>query len=214
MTSSSTHDVPTNITFAPLNEGAPHKPGRQKSIEFGISSDQQYRSSINLLPSSPQLSSPRTFNRRMSNDSAITCSVGDFDRTYSVLSLEDISTELRPPLPMETDARHSSFATENEFFHLRVSEDSSSSFAPPFYAIVKTESKRDNQNLHHDRKGLSAYRSELPLNEEANGSVSTFCPDYSTSDLMFASQGHPGVRTAVAANSGRKFSRDEQSFWE
>jgi hypothetical protein len=193
-------NVPTSIILAASKESAPRKPGRKKSNDF----DSEYFDHGNKKLSDSSLSSSsRRVYRRESIESAITISVGDFDK-YSQLSI-DLGSDTCTS-NSETDARHGSFAPDCSF-RLPTLDESCSTF-PQGYSMAKIDVTAGF--AEHDKQGLSTYRSEFPLNEEPMGaSASTFSPDYSSSDLVFGES-----RRALLSGLGgsAKFSRDQQSF--
>jgi hypothetical protein len=193
--------VPTSIILS-SKEKAPRKPGRKKSIDF----DSEFFDNGNKKLSDSSLSSAsRKVYRRESIESAITISVGDFDK-FSQFSI-DLGSDTCTS-NSETDARHGSFAPDCSF-RMPTLDESCSTF-PQSYAMAKFDATAGF--AEHDKHGLSTYRSEFPLNEEPMGaSVSTFSPDYSSTDLVFN-----GSRRGLMAGLGgpAKFGRDQQSFLE
>jgi hypothetical protein len=204
-------NVPKAIAFSASKEAAPRQPNRKKSILFDDEFDSPQSGSIKMSVSSIPCVS-RTMNRRESNESTITSSFGDFD-CYSQLSID-------PPtgsdtVLAETDARHNSFAPDNCSFRMPSRYDASCSTFAQGYSVGKINLEPKYND--HDKKGLSVYRSELPLQEEPNGvSVSTFCTDYSSSDIVFGpTQDRRGLLPALGAVGGSsRLCRDQQSFLE
>ena len=199
---SSPINVPKAIILSASKEIAPRKPGRKKSIDFdveGVIENGSKKYSDSSL-SSASVARTRKLFRRDSVESAITISVGDFDR-FSQLSM-DFGSETGNS---ETDTRHGSFAPDCSF-QLPTLDESCSTF-PPGYSTAKIELAPELAD--HDRKVLSDYRSALPLCEEPNGvSLSTFSPDYSSADLVFG-ENRRSLMSGVGGSA--KFSRDQQS---